>query len=275
MTRTPDIGFIGAGNMARSLIGGLLAQGHPPDRLHAADPGLEARDAAAALGIEVTDDNRALAGRIDVLVLAVKPQVMAEVTAEIAPAVRRRRPLVLSIAAGVSLGGLARLFEDGELAMARAMPNTPALLGCGASGLYLNQSCSPAQRAQAEQILAAVGLVTRLEHERLIDAVTAVSGSGPAYFFRLIELLGEIGSELGLPPETAQALARQTALGAARMATETGLGPDELRRRVTSPGGTTEAALASLDDAGIRAMFSRALHAAQTRARELGSGDKD
>ncbi|MCC5862112.1 MAG: pyrroline-5-carboxylate reductase [Gammaproteobacteria bacterium] len=275
MTRTPDIGFIGAGNMARSLIGGLLAQGYPPERLHAADPGLEARDATAALGIEVTADNRALAGAVEVLVLAVKPQVLAEVAGEIASTVRRTRPLVLSIAAGMPLAALGRLFGDVDLAMVRAMPNTPALLGCGASGLYANAACSVAQREQAEQILAAAGLVAWLEHEALIDVVTAVSGSGPAYFFRLIELLGEIGSELGLPPGTAQALARQTALGAARMATESGLAPDELRRRVTSPGGTTEAALASLDDSGIRAMFSRALQAAQTRARELGSGDKD
>ncbi len=275
MRPTPDIGFIGAGNMARSLIGGLLDQGHPRARLHAADPGLEARDACAALGIEVTDDNRAVCGAVDVLVLAVKPQAMAEVAVELSPAVRAHRPLVISIAAGIPLASLARWFEDPRLPMARAMPNTPALLGCGASGLYANKACTDLQRQQAEQTLGAVGVVEWLDSEAALDAVTALSGSGPAYFFLLIELLGDIGTELGLPARTARTLACQTALGAARMAAESGVDPAELRRRVTSPGGTTEAALASLEASGIRDMFSRALHAAEARARALGSGDRD
>jgi pyrroline-5-carboxylate reductase len=274
MTTTPHIGFIGAGNMARCLAAGLLARGHPPERLSAADPGAGARDAAAALGIEVTDDNSAVAGA-DVLVLAVKPQMMAEVATGLAATLPQARgPLIISVAAGIPLARLGAWLGRPDAAMVRAMPNTPALLGCGATGLYASGTCSTEQRALAGDIMGAVGSVEWLADEELIDAVTAVSGSGPAYFFLLIEMLGSIGEELGLEAATAGRLARQTALGAARMACESGTDPAELRRRVTSPGGTTQAALQSLEQAGIRDMFRLALTAARDRARALGEASE-
>jgi pyrroline-5-carboxylate reductase len=266
----PMLGFIGAGNMARSLMGGLIERGHPRHRLLAADPGGEARDAAAALGVEVSDDNAAVAARAEVLVLAVKPQAMAEVAAGLVTVVGERSPLLISVAAGITVQRLLEWLDAPAAAIVRAMPNTPALLGCSATGLFANPACNAVQRELAEQIMTAVGHVEWVATEAQIDAVTAVSGSGPAYFFLLMEMLGEIGTQLGLDASAARRLAQQTALGAARMAVESDLDVAELRRRVTSPGGTTQAALESLEAAGIRAIFLQALRAAHDRARELG-----
>jgi len=267
---SPMLGFIGAGNMARSLMGGLIERGHPRHRLLAADPGSEARDAAAALGVEVSENNAAVAARSEVLVLAVKPQAMAEVAASLVTVVGKRSPLLISVAAGITVQRLLQWLDAPAAAIVRAMPNTPALLGCSATGLFASAACSSAQREIAGQIMAAVGHVEWVATEAQIDAVTAVSGSGPAYFFLLMEMLGEIGAELGLDAAAARRLAQQTALGAARMAVESDLDVAELRRRVTSPGGTTQAALESLEGAGIRAIFSQALRAAHDRAHELG-----
>ncbi|MCC5869082.1 MAG: pyrroline-5-carboxylate reductase [Gammaproteobacteria bacterium] len=275
MKQDVQIGFIGAGNMARSLIGGLLKRGHAPERLAATDPGADAREAVQALGVKTGADNAEVAGWADVLVLAVKPQVMAEVAADISAGVRQHSPLLISIAAGIPSTRLAAWLHAPGAAIVRAMPNTPALLGCGASGLFANAACTRNHRELAGDILAAVGTVEWVNSEGLIDAVTAVSGSGPAYFFLLMEMLGDIGAQLGLDAATARRLAQQTALGAARMATESDVDVAELRRRVTSPGGTTQAALESLEHARIRAIFAHALEAARDRARQLGGESKD
>lgn len=265
-----SIAFIGGGNMARSLIGGLIADGHPPARIHVADPDPERlAGLAAEFGIRSAADNTSAAGQADAVVLAVKPQVMRTVAVELAPALRGREALVISIAAGVRVADLAAWLGN-EVAIVRSMPNTPALVQAGATALYANARVSAEQRSLAESLLRAAGITCWLDDERLMDAVTAVSGSGPAYFFLLIELLEATAARLGLPPDTARLLTQQTALGAAKMALESRDSAATLRRQVTSPGGTTEAALKVLEDGGIRELFERALRAAATRANELG-----
>lgn len=265
---SPRIAFIGAGNMAASLIGGLRAQGVPADALRASDPGAEQRQRIAAEhGIATFADNaEALAGA-QVVVLAVKPQVMKAVCQDLA-AHLPDEALVVSIAAGITCASLAA-WLGAPRAIVRCMPNTPSLLRQGVSGLYANPAVSAAQRAQAEQLLSAVGLALWLEEERLIDAVTAVSGSGPAYFFLLMEAMTHAGEALGLPRDTAALLATHTALGAGRMACESAVAPDELRRRVTSPNGTTEAAIKAFQAGGFEALVAQALEAAARRSAEL------
>jgi pyrroline-5-carboxylate reductase len=183
---------------------------------------------------------------------------------------QQKRPLIISIAAGIPVASLER-WLGGELPVVRAMPNTPALVQSGATGLYANAAVSAEQRAAAEAILGAVGLTLWVEQESLIDAVTAVSGSGPAYFFYVMEAMMAAGRELGLDEKTARALTLQTALGAAQMAITADVGPDELRRRVTSPGGTTERAIAAFDEAHLQAIFARALKACADRGAELAA----
>lgn len=265
----PTIGFIGAGNMAASLIGGLIAKGFDPGRLFASDPNTEALQALAQrCGITACADNLAVVESADVLVLAVKPQVMASVLTDMAAAVQVRQPLVISIAAGISIANLCK-WLGGDMAVVRCMPNTPALVQLGASGLYANAKVSAPQREQAQAILAAVGIALWLDSEEQIDAVTAVSGSGPAYFFLLIEAMIAAGEKLGLAPATARALTLQTALGAAQMAISSDVDAAELRRRVTSPGGTTERAIAHFESSGLRDIVDGALQAAALRSQEL------
>jgi len=270
------IGFIGGGNMATSLIGGLIANGYPPAHLWASDP-LEGRrrELESELGIHTTPDNDEVVAHADTAVLAVKPQVMAEVVRGLAAAAARRRPLVVSIAAGVREPDIRRWLGF-EAAIVRSMPNTPALVGSGASGLYANRLVRPAERDRAESILRAVGVALWVEDEALLDAVTALSGSGPAYFFLLMELMAESGRELGLGAEAARLLTLQTAFGAAKMALESPQDPATLRARVTSPGGTTERALDILERGGVRTLVREALRGARDRADELGRmlGDK-
>lgn len=261
------ITFIGAGNMAASLIGGLRAQGTPAASLRASDPSAEQRARISAEhGIETFIDNAEAIRDADVLVLAVKPQSMKALCLSLAPQLRANQ-LIVSIAAGISCASLERWL--GPQALVRCMPNTPALLRQGASGLYANPQVSATQRSQAEQLLSAVGLTLWLDEERLIDAVTAVSGSGPAYFFLLIEAMTSAGERLGLPRDVALQLTRQTALGAARMALESDVDTVELRRRVTSPGGTTEAAINTFQAGGFEALVDQALNAAAGRSAEL------
>ncbi len=266
MART--IGFIGAGNMATALAGGIAARGWPAADILLSDSQPAALVAHAARGHTTTTDNRELAQRADVLVLAVKPQVMASVLAPLADLVQSRRPLIISIAAGIPVASLAH-WLGGDLPIVRAMPNTPALVQAGATGLYASPSVSAAQKAEAETILGAVGLTLWVDDEPLIDAVTAVSGSGPAYFFYVMEAMMAAGEELGLDAATARALTLQTALGSAQMAITADVDPAELRRRVTSPGGTTERAIAAFDEAGLHAIFARALGACAARGAEL------
>jgi pyrroline-5-carboxylate reductase len=269
------IAFIGCGNMGSSLIGGLIADGVPPERLRGADadPAQCAR-VRERYGISAGTDNVAAASGAQVVVLAVKPQVARATIAGIAPVLGRERPVLLSIAAGIRLESL-RAWIGADLPMVRAMPNTPALIRAGAAALYAGPGTSEEHRERAESILRAVGAVVWLEDEDLLDAVTALSGSGPAYFFRMMEALEDGAVALGLPRESARLLTLETALGAARMALESRLEPAALRRQVTSPGGTTESALKALDNGGFAPLLGEALAAARDRSRELAETLKE
>ena len=265
----PTIAFIGAGNMATALIGGLIADGTDPQTIIAADPDAERLQAlAAGTGIRTLQENAAAVAQADVVVLAVKPQVLEAVARDLADAVQQHHPLVLSIAAGVRSDTLQH-WLGGQVALVRSMPNTPAMLQAGATGLFATADVNEQQRDQAEKVMRAVGLTIWVEHEDLMDAVTALSGSGPAYLFLVIEAMESAAIGLGLPAETARLLTLQTALGAARMAMESQDDPATLRQRVTSPGGTTERALDRLEEDGLRELFRHALTAARDRSREL------
>jgi pyrroline-5-carboxylate reductase len=264
-----DIVFIGAGNMAGALIGGLIADGMAPDRILAADPSTEKCAAlSAATGIRTLSDNLAAAANAGTLVLAVKPQVLATVARELAATVQEKSPLVISIAAGIRCDSL-QSWLGGGAALVRAMPNTPALVQSGATALYATPGVSARQREQAESLLRAVGITCWLDEESLMDAVTALSGSGPAYFFLVMEALEDAARAMGMDQGTAHLLTLQTALGAARMALESSEPPGVLRQRVTSPGGTTERAIGVLKDGGLEALLASALEAARARSVEL------
>lgn len=263
------LAFIGGGNMAGSLIGGLIADGWNPGRIRVADTN-PARLERLATTFQVptfTDNNESMKGA-DVVVIAVKPQVAGTVARELADTIARQHPLVVSIAAGIRESALRNWLGEGT-AIVRSMPNTPAMVQSGAAALYANPAVTEAQRSIAESILRAVGLVIWIDDETLMDAVTALSGSGPAYFFLFMEALQLAGSELGLPQETARLLTLQTAFGAAKMALESSEDAAALRRQVTSPGGTTERAIAVLQEAGITEIISRAVQAAAARSHEL------
>ena len=268
------LAFIGGGNMARSLIGGLVQKGCDPRRISVADPSVEQRTLLTQrFPVTVTADNRAAVEGADLLVFAVKPQMLRAAAEGLASTVRAKRPLIVSIAAGINEPDL-RAWLGGEAAIVRAMPNTPALLGAGAAGLYANSAVTPAQRALAQSLLEAVGTALWIEDESLMDAVTALSGSGPAYFFLLMELMEAAALDLGLPAAAARQLTHPTADGAARMAPESGEAPATLRKQVTSPGGTTAAALAVFEDAKLDAIVARALTAARDRGRQLSESAK-
>ncbi|HXR02410.1 MAG TPA: pyrroline-5-carboxylate reductase [Pseudomonas sp.] len=261
------IAFIGAGNMAASLIGGMRAQGVEADLISASDPGAETRERVAREhGIRMVADNAQAIDGADVVLLAVKPQMMKTVCESLKPALKPEQ-LVVSIAAGITCASMQAWL--GEQPIVRCMPNTPALLRQGVSGLYATADVSPTQRQQAETLLSAVGIALWLDEETQLDAVTAVSGSGPAYFFLLIEAMTAAGVKLGLSHDVAEQLAEQTALGAARMATESDVDAAELRRRVTSPAGTTEAAIKSFQADGFEAIVEKALSAAAHRSAEM------
>ena len=263
------LSFIGGGNMARSLIGGLVADGWPADRIHVTDPNPDPlAHLAQRFGVSTGGDNGAAVAKADIVVLAVKPQVMRTVAGDIASAVQARRPLVISIAAGIRSADLDR-WLGGNTSIVRCMPNTPALVQSGATALFANARVDVEQRNLAESILRAVGLTLWLDDEQLMDAVTALSGSGPAYFFLIMEALQAAGMQLGLPEQTARLLALQTAFGAAKMALESDEDAAILRQRVTSPGGTTERALQVFEQGDLRGLIARALTAARDRSREL------
>jgi len=263
------VAFVGAGNMATSIIGGLIEQGMPETNLRASDPfpdSLQRLQTTAAI-MTSTENSEVVAGA-DVVILAVKPQVMAEVTRDISAAVAAANAVVISIAAGITIASLrAGLGEN--TAIIRCMPNTPALLRAGATALYANEATSQQQRRDASDILAAVGSVCWVEQEQQLDAVTALSGSGPAYFFLFMEAMTEAGIKLGLDEASARALTLQTGLGACRMAVEGDVDLPELRQRVTSPGGTTERAVQSFQHADLHGIVEKAMQAALDRAREM------
>ncbi|WP_030130167.1 pyrroline-5-carboxylate reductase [Pseudomonas sp. QTF5] len=261
------IAFIGAGNMAASLIGGLRAKGLDAAQIRASDPGEETRARVSAEhGIEMFADNAQAIEGVDVIVLAVKPQAMKTVCEAIRPSLKPNQ-LVVSIAAGITCASMNNWL--GAQPIVRCMPNTPALLRQGVSGLFATGEVSAAQRQQAEALLSAVGVALWLDEEQQLDAVTAVSGSGPAYFFLLIEAMTAAGVKLGLPADIAAQLTLQTALGAAHMAVASDVDAAELRRRVTSPAGTTEAAIKSFQADGFEALVEKALGAAAHRSAEM------
>lgn len=266
---TSQIAFIGAGNMASAIFGGMIDAGYPADAITATSPDdNHLAPLRSRYGIHTTTDNNAAVADADVVVLAVKPQLMREICAAMRDAVQARQPLIVSVAAGLT----AETLDDwlgGGLAVIRCMPNTPALVGAGASGLYANARVSDDQRSLATTLLEAVGLVEWVDDEVLLEAVTAVSGSGPAYFFLIFEALEDAGKRLGLPARSARRLALQTAFGAARMAQQSEFDPAQLKRNVMSPGGTTERAVQSFEDGGLRQLFENATEACAQRAREM------
>jgi len=261
----PKIAFIGAGNMAKAIIGGLLAEGFSAKSISASGPRLESLNKVSEqYGIAVSTDNAQTAATADVIILAVKPQMLKEVALGLAGSLAHK-PLIISVAAGITTASLAS-WLGADQAIVRCMPNTPSQLREGASGLFANANTSSAQKAQADAILRAVGVVQWLDDEALINTVTAVSGSGPAYFFLAMEAMIDAGVAQGLSRECASELTLQTALGAAILAKHSDVDVAELRRRVTSPNGTTEQAIKSFENDGIRAMFSRAMKACADRA---------
>lgn len=264
------LGFIGGGNMGRAIVGGLIASGFPAAQITVADPHAPGRqDLERSYGIRTTADNIVATSSADVLVLAVKPQQMAEVVRALSPALATSKPLLLSVAAGIRLAQLSSWAGPG-IAVVRSMPNRPALLGVGATGLYADTTATAEQRALAEQVLAVTGLTVWVETEAALDWVTALSGSGPAYFFLLAELLARAASAHGMAPETAARLAAHTLHGAGRMAVTPGAELARLRTEVTSKGGTTAAALASFQAHDLAGIVEAAVVAAANRSRELG-----
>lgn len=262
------IGFIGGGNMASSLISGLIASGHPATAIWVSDVNGDALAALAGRGVNTVIDNGAVVAAVDVLVLAVKPQTLKEVACGIAPLILEKQVLVVSIAAGVSQKSLSAWLGEGT-AVVRCMPNTPALVLTGATALHANPQVNAKQRDLAEKIMRSVGLALWVEDEGELAAVTAVSGSGPAYFFLLMEAMEATAVEMGLNPATSRLLVQQTALGAAKIALESAESPEQLRIRVTSPGGTTEQALQTFAKGGFAELVAKALHAARDRALEM------
>ena len=272
ITNHDSIAFIGGGNMARSLVAGLIAGGSRPGDILVAEPVPELRNALARdFGVRVFED-AAKAIDADVWVFAVKPQVMRGVCESLATAAQARRPLVVSIAAGVTATQLDR-WLGGDVAIVRTMPNTPALLGAGITALFANARVDDAGRDATQRLLSAAGKTVWITDEALMDAVTAVSGSGPAYVFLLAEAMETAAQRQGLPADAARALVLQTVLGAARMLTETGEAPAELRRRVTSPTGTTQAAVEAFQGSGFEAMVDVAIAAATERGRQLSAAN--
>ncbi|HJR74156.1 MAG TPA: pyrroline-5-carboxylate reductase [Luteimonas sp.] len=265
--------FIGGGNMARSLIGGLIAAGASAAAIRVAEPVTELRDALAKdFGVKVHIDAADAAADAAAWVFAVKPQVMRAVCERLAPQAQSSRPLAISIAAGITAEQLQR-WLGGDVAVVRCMPNTPALLGAGVTGLFANAQVDADGRAMAESLLSSAGETVWIGDEAKMDAVTAVSGSGPAYVFLLAEAMEAAAREQGLPDDAARTLVLQTVLGAARMLTESDEPPAELRRRVTSPGGTTQAAVETFENGGFLELVAKAIGNATERGRQLSAAN--
>lgn len=276
------IAFIGCGNMAQSLIGGMIANGTSGRNVIVADPSdVATAGAAKKWNVTVAANNKDAVADARVVVIAVKPQQMKNVLTDIADQLTDQ--LLVSIAAGILTKDILAWSQatgtQQSISVVRCMPNTPALLQCGATGLFADSSVTDEQRTIADGILKAVGVTAWVEQEPQLDAITALSGSGPAYFFLMIEAMTQAATELGLSESMAQEFATQTALGAARMAAESDLAPAQLRKNVTSPAGTTEAALESFNSDNFKQIVLHAMQAADKRAvelgRELGSNTND
>lgn len=279
LSPTTRIAFIGAGNMASSIAGGLIQTGLAASQITFCEPSDDTRARAGALlpGVHLTSDNH-LAAQSDVIILSVKPQVMETVCTQLL--LERANgstdtPMIISVAAGITIQQIAEWLNKGAaniapLAIVRCMPNTPALVNEGATGYYANEHVSTEQKAFAHAIASAVGLAIELSDESKIDAVTALSGSGPAYFFFLMEAMIEAGQLLGLDQKTAEQLTLKTALGAAKLASDKASpSPDVLRERVTSPKGTTEAAIHHMEQSGMKTTVIEAMKRAFDRAEAL------
>lgn len=264
----PTIAFIGTGNMARAILEGLLSDGYPAGSIWATRRQADLLADLADQGVNTTSDNSVAVAAADIVVISVKPQMMRETLEGLAPAIQARKPLLVSVAAGIDAAALER-WAGGDLAVIRSMPNTPSLLKRGACGLFANTRVSAEQRQSADDIMSAVGITIWCDTEDGIDQVIAVSGSGPAYFFLMMEEMIEAGTALGMDPDAARELTLQTALGAAEMAKQTGIEPAELRRRVTSPGGTTEQAILSFERDNLGETVERAMTACRDRAAEM------
>lgn len=264
-----NITFIGAGNMAGAIIAGLLSRGYPAESVRATTRSADsAARAADKLGIETGTDNLAAVRWADVVVLAVKPQMLGQTCAELRDAIDGQ--LVMSVAAGIDTATLADWLGE-DVALVRSMPNTPSQVGVGASGLYANARASAEDHDFATQIADATGISTWVEDESLMHAVTAISGSGPAYYFLFMEAMIETGVELGLARDSARTLALQTARGAAELASQADVEVDELKRRVMSPGGTTERAIHAFEEGGLRDLVKKAATASAERSRTLAA----
>ena len=263
------IGFIGGGNMASSLLSGLIASGHSPQHLWVSDINADTLKALAEnLNVNTSTSNDTVINEVDVVVLAVKPQTLSSVAKNAAALIQQKKPLVVSIAAGISQYSLSQ-WLGADTAIVRCMPNTPALVLTGATALHANTKVTVEQRNLAENILRSVGIALWVKDESELDAVTAVSGSGHAYYFLLMEAMEKAALELGLSEVTARLLVQQTALGAAKIALESSESPEQLRKRVTSPGGTTQRAIETFDQGGFTELVSKALHAARDRSIEM------
>ena len=265
------IAFLGGCNMALSLIGGLISDGFNPSHIHIADPDANRLETIkASYAVQTYTDNTRAINECRVIVPAVKPQQLQHVVKQCSP-LWQDNMMLISIAAGIRLNDIARWLERPNAAIVRTMPNTPALVQAGATALYANEFVSAQQKELAESILRAVGITLWVQDEEQINVVTALSGSGPAYFFLVMEAIETAAIELGLEPETAKLLCLQTAFGASKMALESNDSTALLRQKVTSPGGTTERAIHELEDGGLRSLFENALIAAALRARELAT----
>jgi pyrroline-5-carboxylate reductase len=264
------IALIGGGNMARGLIGGLIAKGANPAYITVAEPDSAGRDALQrSFGVALTADNATAVAGARVVVLAVKPQIMAQVVRALAPALQQTRPLVISVAAGIRSANLAGWIGP-DVPVVRCMPNRPALIGAGATGLYADAGVSTTDRALASQVLASTGLAVWVERETDLDVVTALSGSGPAYFFRLAEVMAEAAIAQGLDATVARQLAAQTLAGTGQLvASEAAPDLARMRAEVTSKGGTTEAALNRFSALSLDSTVAAAMQAAAQRSHEL------
>ena len=268
-TMNQQITFIGGGNMATSLIAGLISNNYPADLIAVSEPDAEKANALQQqFSIRTFSDNAEACDQASIIVLAVKPQIMQPVCRGIADTVQNRQPLMISIAAGLLSSDIGR-WLGGDISMVRCMPNTPSLLNAGATGLFANEKVSDEQKQQADQILASAGINVWVEKEPQLDAVTAVSGSGPAYYFLFMEAMQAAGEQLGLSAEQSKQLTLQTALGAARMAIESDDDPATLRAKVTSKGGTTEQAINTFEANNLRETVMKAMQAANKRATAL------
>lgn len=268
MKKQLNISFIGGGNMAAALIGGLAGKVTDGGNIHVIDPNLEAlQSLAQRFGVTPASEIDAMVSVSDVIVLAVKPQQMKQVIGQLRPYLTTQ--MVLSIAAGIRAADMSR-WLGGHDVIVRCMPNTPALIGKGITGMVAGAGVSPQQRETADLIMQAVGSTVWLDDEAKIDAVTAVSGSGPAYVFYFIEAMQQAAQELGLTAEQGIELAKATFTGAAQLAAQSAEPVSLLRERVTSKGGTTYAALTSMEDAGVKQAIVNAVKAAAARGQELG-----